>query len=77
MIGAALAKAGTQPLLAQGIIKTASFIFISPLLGMALGASSCSSCRGCSSGRRRGAWTSGSGGCSSSRRGLQHGSRRQ
>jgi len=38
MIGAALAKAGTAPLLAPGIIKTASFIFISPLLGMALGA---------------------------------------
>jgi inorganic phosphate transporter, PiT family len=38
MIGAALAKAGTAPLLAPGILKTASFIFISPLLGMALGA---------------------------------------
>ncbi len=38
MIGAALAKAGTEPLLAFGIIKTASFIFISPLLGMILGA---------------------------------------
>ena len=38
MIGSALAKAGTAPLLAPGIIKTASFIFISPLLGMALGA---------------------------------------
>jgi PiT family inorganic phosphate transporter len=38
MIGAALAKAGTKPLLAPGIIKTASFIFISPMLGMILGA---------------------------------------
>src|SRR6187397_3529897 len=38
MIGAALAKAGTEPLLAHGIIKTASFIFISPMLGMILGA---------------------------------------
>src|SRR5436190_4308964 len=38
MIGAALAKAGTAPLLAPGIIKTASFIFISPLLGMVFGA---------------------------------------
>src|SRR3954471_10963144 len=38
MIGAALAKAGTAPLLAPGILKTASFIIISPLLGMALGA---------------------------------------
>jgi inorganic phosphate transporter, PiT family len=39
MIGAALAKAGTEPLLAYGIIKTASFIFISPMLGMIFGAS--------------------------------------
>jgi PiT family inorganic phosphate transporter len=38
MIGAALAKAGTGPLLAPGIIKTASFIFISPMLGMIFGA---------------------------------------
>ncbi|HEX6639077.1 MAG TPA: anion permease [Steroidobacteraceae bacterium] len=38
LIGAALAKAGTEPLIAKGIIKTASFIFISPLLGMAFGA---------------------------------------
>lgn len=38
MIGAALAAAGTDPLLAPGIIKTATFIFVSPLLGMALGA---------------------------------------
>jgi PiT family inorganic phosphate transporter len=38
MIGAALAKAGTAPLLAKGIIKTAAFIFVSPLLGMLLGA---------------------------------------
>jgi inorganic phosphate transporter, PiT family len=38
MIGAALAKAGTEPLLAYGIIKTASFIFISPLMGMIFGA---------------------------------------
>jgi PiT family inorganic phosphate transporter len=37
MIGAALAKAGTAPLLAKGIIKTAAFIFVSPLLGMLLG----------------------------------------
>jgi PiT family inorganic phosphate transporter len=37
LIGAAIAKAGTGPLLAPGIIKTASFIFISPLLGMLLG----------------------------------------
>ena len=38
MIGAALAKAGAEPLLAYGIIKTASFIFISPMLGMIFGA---------------------------------------
>jgi PiT family inorganic phosphate transporter len=38
MIGAALAAAGTQPLLAPGIIKTAAFIFVSPMLGLTLGA---------------------------------------
>ncbi len=38
MIGATLARAGTEPLLAPGIVKTAAFIFASPLLGMTLGA---------------------------------------
>src|SRR5690349_965665 len=38
MIGAAMAKAGVAPLLAPGILKTASFIIISPMLGLALGA---------------------------------------
>jgi PiT family inorganic phosphate transporter len=38
MIGAAVVKAGMQPLLWPGILKTASFIFIAPLLGMAFGA---------------------------------------
>jgi len=38
MIGAAMAKAGTTPLLAPGILKTTAFIVISPLLGMLLGA---------------------------------------
>jgi PiT family inorganic phosphate transporter len=38
MIGAAVAKAGITPLLWPGILKTAAFIFISPLLGLALGA---------------------------------------
>src|SRR5882672_1879038 len=37
MIGSAMAKAGSAPLLAPGIIKTAAFIIISPVLGMALG----------------------------------------
>ncbi|MGB5104372.1 MAG: inorganic phosphate transporter [Steroidobacteraceae bacterium] len=37
MIGATIAKAGTAPLLAPGIIKTAAFIFVSPLLGLTLG----------------------------------------
>ena len=37
MIGAMIAKAGTGPLLAPGIIKTATFIFVAPLLGMTLG----------------------------------------
>jgi inorganic phosphate transporter, PiT family len=38
MIGAMIAKAGTGPLLAPGIIKTSAFIFVAPLLGLALGA---------------------------------------
>ncbi len=36
MIGATIAKAGTGPLLAPGIIKTASFIVVAPVLGMLL-----------------------------------------
>ncbi|HEX5048170.1 MAG TPA: inorganic phosphate transporter [Gammaproteobacteria bacterium] len=38
LIGAALAKAGAAPLLWPGILKTAAFIFVSPLLGLLLGA---------------------------------------
>jgi PiT family inorganic phosphate transporter len=38
MIGATIAKAGTAPLLMPGIVKTAVFIVVSPLLGMTLGA---------------------------------------
>jgi inorganic phosphate transporter, PiT family len=38
LVGAAVAKAGTWALLAPGILKTVAFIFISPLLGMTLGA---------------------------------------
>jgi Phosphate/sulphate permeases len=38
MIGATIAKAGTDPLVMKGIIKTATFIFVSPVLGMMLGA---------------------------------------
>jgi PiT family inorganic phosphate transporter len=38
MIGATIAKAGVHPLVPAGIIKTVAFIFISPLLGMVLGA---------------------------------------
>jgi PiT family inorganic phosphate transporter len=37
MIGAGLAKAGTDPLVAKGIIRTVTFIFVSPMLGMMLG----------------------------------------
>ncbi len=37
MIGAALVKAGPAGLVASGIIKTVSFIFISPLVGLFLG----------------------------------------
>jgi PiT family inorganic phosphate transporter len=38
MVGATIAKAGTDPLVAKGIVKTATFIFVSPLLGLLLGA---------------------------------------
>jgi len=37
LIGAALVKAGTTPLLWPGILKTVSFIFISPVVGLILG----------------------------------------
>ena len=37
LIGAALVKAGTAPLLWPGIIKTVCFIFISPIVGLILG----------------------------------------
>jgi PiT family inorganic phosphate transporter len=37
LIGAAMAKGGTAPLLAPGIIKVAIFIVVSPLLGLLLG----------------------------------------
>ncbi len=39
MIGAGLAKAGTAPLLAPGILKTVTFIVLSPVLGLLLGGS--------------------------------------
>jgi PiT family inorganic phosphate transporter len=38
LAGAALAKAGPSSLIASGLIKTVLFIFISPMLGMLLGA---------------------------------------
>lgn len=38
MIGATIAKAGVDPLLASGIVKTAAFIVVSPMLGFTLGA---------------------------------------
>jgi PiT family inorganic phosphate transporter len=37
MIGAAMAKAGTAPLVAPGIWKVTAFIFISPALGLVIG----------------------------------------
>ncbi|MEP7245534.1 MAG: inorganic phosphate transporter, partial [Gammaproteobacteria bacterium] len=38
MMGAAMAKGGTAPLLAPGILKVTAFIVISPVLGLLLGA---------------------------------------
>ena len=37
LIGAAMVKAGPQALISSGVMKTVSFILISPLLGMVLG----------------------------------------
>ena len=37
MIGSALMKAGTKGLVIKGIIKTVSFIFVSPIVGLTLG----------------------------------------
>jgi len=38
IVGASVAKAGTGSLIPAGILKVVAFIFISPLIGMALGA---------------------------------------
>ena len=38
LVGAAVAKAGTWALVPAGLLKTVAFIFVSPLLGMLLGA---------------------------------------
>jgi PiT family inorganic phosphate transporter len=38
LVGAGVAKAGTWALIPAGLLKTVAFIFISPLLGMLLGA---------------------------------------
>ena len=38
IVGATVAKAGTGPLVAAGVLKTVAFIFISPLMGFLLGA---------------------------------------
>jgi len=38
IVGATLAKAGTAPLIAPGILKTVAFIFVSPAMGFLLGA---------------------------------------
>nr|MBP6802214.1 inorganic phosphate transporter [Zoogloea sp.] len=37
IVGAAIAKAGTDPLIGSGIMKTVAFIVISPLFGYVLG----------------------------------------
>jgi PiT family inorganic phosphate transporter len=37
ILGATLAKAGIEPLVASGVLKTVAFIFVSPLMGFALG----------------------------------------
>lgn len=37
IVGAVLAKAGSGPLIASGLIKTVAFIFVSPVMGYVLG----------------------------------------
>ena len=37
IVGATVAKAGTGPLVASGLVKTVAFIFVSPMLGFLLG----------------------------------------
>ena len=37
IVGATVAKAGTGPLVASGVLKTVAFIFVSPLLGFLFG----------------------------------------
>jgi len=37
IVGATVAKAGTTPLVASGVLKTVAFIFVSPTLGFLLG----------------------------------------
>jgi PiT family inorganic phosphate transporter len=37
IVGATVAKAGTGPLVASGVLKTVAFIFVSPLMGFLLG----------------------------------------
>ena len=37
IVGATVAKAGTAPLVAAGLLKTVAFIFVSPMLGFLLG----------------------------------------
>ena len=37
IVGAVVAKAGTEPLIAAGLLKTVAFIFISPLFGFLFG----------------------------------------
>jgi len=38
IVGATMAKAGTEPLIASGVLKTVAFIFVSPAMGFLLGA---------------------------------------
>jgi inorganic phosphate transporter, PiT family len=37
IVGATMAKAGTTPLVAAGLLKTVAFIFVSPMMGFLLG----------------------------------------
>jgi len=67
IIGAGVAKAGVSKLVASGVLKTAAAIVVSPLFGFMLAIALMIAVSWIFARSTPGAWTAGSGGCSSSR----------
>ncbi len=67
MIGVGLGEGGHRAAALARHSEDRAFIFISPLLGLVLGALIMLACPGFSSGKRRGAWTAGFAACNSFR----------